>query len=152
MFPLIVYIDIIHILLIRIILCARLLLLNTNPEILFKPYHDIEKGRSPLLQFDLLLMYLRNCENLRFLLLRYILYYHNGELIRGKIIFLPILKHYQEPLLTQELFHPTSQLPPHPPQTSCPYLLLQLTHLGFNYRPHHNIPPPPIFLCGREYL
>ena len=107
-----------------------------------------------LLQFEFLLKYLRDFENLRFLLLRDLLYYHGGELILRKIVFTPILKPHQEPLLLQDSLHHTSHVLPHNSQTSCPYILLQITYLGFYYRPHHDLvsPPPSIFLCGEVIL
>ena len=76
---------------------------------------------------NLLLRYASNLGNSRFFLLWYILYYHDGDLIQGQIIFAPILKtHKKEPPPPWDTLHHTIQLLPHPYWTTCPYLLLQL--------------------------
>ena len=66
------------------------------------PQHDIDTAIVSLLQFDLLLRYLSNFGNLRFFLLRDLLCYHDGELIRGQILFAPIMRPHSKNLLLPE--------------------------------------------------
>ena len=93
--------------------------------------HDIDTAILSLLQFHLILQYLRNCRNLRFLLHWDLLYYHNGKLIRGQILFAPIMKTHQEPPPPRDTLNHASQILPHPSCITCSYLLLQLTYIGF---------------------
>ena len=137
-----------HVLFISIILHVHLILLTFHTNLIFKLHHDIDTAIVSLLFLDLILHYLRNLINLRFLLHRELLYYHNGELIQGQIIFAPILKTRQEPPPPRDTLNHASQLLTHPSLVTCPYLLLQLTYLGFYYRPLHDIVP----LALRFYL
>ena len=72
----------------------------------------------PLLQLNLLLMYLISCRNIRCFILQDILYYHDGELILGQILFATIMKPHQEPPPSRDTLHHTSQLLPHPSRTT----------------------------------
>ena len=75
---------------------------------------------------------------------------NDGDLIQGYIIFAPILKPHQEPLLPRYSLDHTSLLLPQLPQKHFPYLLLQITYLGLDNFPHHDIFPTPYepLLCG----